>query len=169
MLYIIQIGGITCISSSEVKNLLPYIVGAVFFATLTLLAVNATGATTHWALRPYGIISFFDGSGSFADTLAAEIGTPIASLIAELNPNIRAVISAVHGYHQDSKVWVKARNKIPARYLADGRLPINTAALREFLALLPEDALIFFGAGSPCQDNTSSLFRGGFPNGFYST
>ena len=83
-------------------------------------------------------------------------------MIAELDPDIRAVISAVHGYHQDPKVWVKARNKIPVRYLADVWEVAHQhfAALREFLALLPEDALIFFGAGSPCQDNTR-IGRGG--------
>ena len=32
--------------------------------------------------------------------------------------------------------------------------------MREFLALLPEDALIIFGAGLPCQDNTK-IGRGG--------
>ena len=33
-------------------------------------------------------------------------------MIAKLDPNIRAVISAVHGYHQNPKVYVKARNKL---------------------------------------------------------
>ena len=160
--------GITRISSSEVENLLPFILGAVLRNPDTIGIECLQGRrrtqlrhSVSGPSRSHGIISFFDGSGSFADTLAAEIGPPTALLIAELDPDIRAVISAVHGYHQDPKVWVKARNKTPVRYLADVWEVAHQhfAALREFLALLPEDALIF-GAGSPCQDNTR-IGRGG--------
>ena len=66
------------------------------------------------------------------------------------------MISAVQGYHLDPAAWTYANHRIPVRYLADVWEIVHHhfAALREFLALLPEDALIIFGAGSPCQDNT---------------
>ena len=77
-------------------------------------------------------------------------------LIAELDSSVRTVISAVQGYHLDPAIWTYANHRIPVRYLADVWEIVHHhfAALKEFLALLPEDALIVFGAGSPCQDNT---------------
>ena len=46
-------------------------------------------------LRPHGILSFFDGSGSFAETpLLPNLDPQSGLLIAELDPDIRTVISA---------------------------------------------------------------------------
>ena len=92
--------------------------------------------------RSHGIISFFDGSGDFADTLAVEIGPPTAFFIAELDPDIRAVISAVHGYHQDPKVCLISRglnfsHPMPSGLFSIAQLPNKeqeaAAALANYL------------------------------------
>ena len=149
--------------SEEITHLLPFIT-AVLLCNADTIGLECLQSRRKLRLRhvargptrPHGIISFFDGSGSFANTLAEELGPPCAMLIAELDSSIRTVISAVQGYHLDPAAWTYANHRIPVRYLADVWEIVHHhfAALREFLALLPEDALIIFGAGSPCQDNT---------------
>ena len=147
----------------EITHLLPFIT-AVLLCNADTIGLERLQSRRKLRLRhvvrgptrPHGIISFFDGSGSFANTLAKELGPPCAMLIAELDSSIRTVISAVQGYHLDPAIWTYANHRIPVRYLADVWEIVHHhfAALKEFLALLPEDALIIFGAGSPCQDNT---------------
>ena len=155
-------GGVR-LRSEEITHLLPFIT-AVLLCNADTIGLECLQSRRKLRLRhvvrgptrPHGIISFFDGSGSFANTLAEELGPPCAMLIAELDSSIRTVISAVQGYHLDPATWTYANHRIPVRYLADVWEIVHHhfAALREFLALLPEDALIIFGAGSPCQDNT---------------
>ena len=133
-------GGVRLLSE-EITHLLPFIT-AVLLCNSDTIGLECLQSRRKLRLRhvvrgptrPHGIISFFDGSGSFANTLAEELGPPCAMLIAELDSSIRTVISAVQGYHLDPAIWTYANHGIPVRYLADvwEIAHHHFAALREF-------------------------------------
>ena len=135
-------GGVRLLSE-EITHLLPFIT-AVLLCNADTIGLECLQSRRKLRLRhvvrgptrPHGIISFFAGSGSFANTLAEELGPPCAMLIAELDSSIRTVISAVQGYHLDPAIWTYANHRIPVRYLADVWEIVHHhfAALRELPA-----------------------------------
>ena len=106
---------------------------------------------------PFSIISLFDGSGSFTDVIAKALGAwPNAILAAENDAGTRSVVSKVKGWPIDGTLWTLDKNGAQAFYAQDvwSLVDHHCLLLRQFLSLLPEDSVIFLGAGSPCPDLT---------------
>ena len=106
---------------------------------------------------PFSIISLFDGSGSFTDVIAKALGAwPNAILAAENDAGTRSVVSKVKGWPIDGTLWTLDKNGAQTFYAQDvwSLVDHHCLLLRQFLSLLPEDSVIFLGAGSPCPDLT---------------
>ena len=106
---------------------------------------------------PFSIISLFDGSGSFTDVIAKALEAwPHAILAAENDAGTRSVVSKVKGWPMDGALWTLDKNGAQTFYAKDvwSLISNHCLLLRQFLSLLPEDTVIFLGAGSPCPDLT---------------
>ena len=106
---------------------------------------------------PFSIISLFDGSGSFTDVIAKALEAwPHAILAAENDAGTRSVVSKVKGWPMDGALWTFDKNGAQTFYAKDvwSLISNHCLLLRQFLSLLPEDTVIFLGAGSPCPDLT---------------
>ena len=106
---------------------------------------------------PYCIISLFDGSGSFSDVIANAVGTwAHAILAAEMDAGPRSVVSKVKGWSVEGSIWTRDRNNAHTFYNENvwSLIEQNCLLLRQFISLLPENCVIFLGAGSPCPDLT---------------
>ena len=106
---------------------------------------------------PFSIISLFDGSGSFTDVIAKALDAwPHAILAAENDAGTRAVVSKVKGWPMDGALWTLDKKGAQTFYAQDvwSLITNHCLLLRQFLSLLPEDSVIFLGAGSPCPDLT---------------
>ena len=78
-------------------------------------------------------------------------------LAAEMDADTRSVVSKLKGWPSDGSIWSFDKRGAHTFYAKDVWTLIMDSCLllRQFLALLPPDAAIFSGAGSPCQDLTS--------------
>ena len=106
---------------------------------------------------PFSIISLFDGSGSFTDVISTALEAwPHAILAAENDAGTRAVVSKVKGWPIDGTLWALDKKGAQTFYAKDvwSLIHHHCLILRQFLSLLPEDSIIFLGAGSPCPDLT---------------
>ena len=106
---------------------------------------------------PYGLISLFDGLGTLQQIFTDILGrTPVAVLAAETDPALRCYVASRLGLNASHCNWQKQSSTVPTCYLQDVWTALDDDArpLREFLGLLPPEAKIFLGAGSPCQDVT---------------
>ena len=64
--------------------------------------------------------------------------------------------SKVKGWPIDGTLWTLDKNGAQTFYAQDvwSLVDHHCLLLRQFLSLLPEDSVIFLGAGSPCPDLT---------------
>jgi site-specific DNA-cytosine methylase len=81
---------------------------------------------------------------------------PDAVLIAEIDPEIRAIAADKHGLCIDEKKWQRTKLNIPARYVSDVWEIVrdNARALRELFVIASHVNKVVLIGGSPCQDLT---------------